>query len=104
METITKIDVEKEKNKKRDTEYWPSKEIFFNEFPCLEDIPAQYIETAKDLLYSFRHIFFNADRPDQFRQGIRISPIKMYRVPGKVPRKEKVQRLAIVKLKHQQPS
>ena len=100
MKRITKIDVEKEKNKTRKTEYWPDKEAFFNEFPCLKDIPAQYIETAKDLLYSFRHIFFNEKTPDQFRQGINISPIIMDRVPGKVPKKEKVRQISEKKRAH----
>ena len=100
MKRIKKIDVEREKNKPRKEEYWPDKNAFFEQFPCLKEIPAQYVDKAKDLLYSFRHIFFNPDRPDQFRKGINITPIVMNRVPGKVPRKEKVRQISDKKRSH----
>ena len=102
MKKIAKIDVEREISKKRKEEYWPDKNAFLSEFPCLKDIPSKYVEKAENLLYSFRHVFFNPDRPDQFRRGINITPIKMDRVPGKIPRKEKVRQISAKKKAHLQ--
>ena len=36
MEKVKKIDVEKEINKHREDEYWPDKDYFFSQFPCLK--------------------------------------------------------------------
>ena len=94
MKQITKKDVEWEKSKTGQIEFWPDIDEFFDEFPFFNEIPAQYIEMAKDLLYSLCHIFFNANRPDQFRQGINILLIKMDRLPGKVLTKEKVRQIS----------
>ena len=75
MEKVKKIDVEEEINKQRKEEYWPDKNYFFSQFPCLEKLTAEHREKAKEILYAFRHVFFNENMPHQFRQGLNICQV-----------------------------
>ena len=93
MKKIKKIDVERELKKHRKDEYWPDKEEFLSQFPCLEELQQQHRQKAEDLLYSFRHIFFNPSTPQQFKRGMNITPVKMDRVPGAVLKKEKIRQV-----------
>ena len=100
IEKLTKIDVEAEIRKNREVEYWPDKDYFLSKFPGLAEIDPKYRPLATELLYSFRHIFYNNDRPDQFRQGINMQPIKIERLPGLKPRKEKARQISEKKKKY----
>ena len=93
IERIKNIDVQREINKVREKEYWPDYDHFIDQFPCLNDLEPHHRSKAASLLYSFRHTFFNPDYPEQFRPGIRMTPVKIDRVAGMTPRKEKIRQI-----------
>ena len=90
MERLERINVEAEIRKKRDVEYWPNYEEFISKFPGLDNVDEEYLDQTKRLLYSFRHVFYNPDRPDQFHRGINMKPVVIDRIKGMKPKKEKV--------------
>ena len=61
-------------------------------------MPTDVVPKVKDLLWSFRHVFFNERTPQQFREGIRMRPVKFDRLPDRQPRKEKLRRMSDRKL------
>ena len=49
---------------------------------------------------SFRHVFYNEKTPEQFRKGVKITPIKIRQKPGETARKQKLRRISDSKLAH----
>ena len=58
------------------------------------------IAWMNDLLWKFRHCFFNVLTPSQFHEGIRCKPCKINRLPGVTPRKEKMRQISDQKLSY----
>ena len=72
---------------------------FFGEFN-FKDIESDSLEQVKSLLWSFRHVFYNEKTPEQFRKGVKITPIKIRQKPGETARKQKLRRISDSKLAH----
>ena len=92
------IDVEKERER-AETPYWPSREKFVGQFNYKE-MEGNLIPCVQNLLWSFRHVFHNTECPEQFHEGIRVPPVKIERIPGAIPRKEKVRQMSDRKLEY----
>ena len=98
IEMIDDVNIEKEKAKAKDCPYWPDREAFLSEFN-FKDLEGGTKSEVQDLLWDFKHIFFNEKTPEQFQPGIKCKPIKIETLPGAVPKKEKG-RISDKKLKY----
>ena len=58
------------------------------------------VPRVQNLLWSFRHVFHNTECLEQFHEGIRVPPVKIERIPGAIPRKEKVRQMSDRKLEY----
>ena len=96
----TELDIEKEKEKSKNCEFWPDENEFIKQFN-LTELDAESSTKMKDLLLSFKHCFYNEQRPDQFKKGMQVKPVKITTIPNPPKlRKEPPRRLNEVKLGH----
>ena len=60
------------------------------------------METSlRETLYSFRHVFYNEARPDQFKKGMNVDPVRIKTIPNPPKlRKEPPRRLNEQKMQH----
>ena len=89
------VDVETERKRGMTCPYWPSKDAFIKLF-SLDHIDSSELVEVQDLLWDFRQCFYNDERPDQFREGIRIEPIKIPLIAA--PKREKRRRMSEAKM------
>ena len=99
IELLDDVDIEAEKKKAESCIYWPDREEFLSKFN-FKDIEDSLLPRIHDLLWSFRHCFFNEQFPEQFRQGIKMKPVVVNALPGKSPKKEKIRQMSDEKLSH----
>ena len=94
------IDIDAERRKSGKCPYWPSKGEFLKNFD-LSSTDGESARMAEELLWSFRHIFFNEEYPKQFQQGIQTKPIKMtLKQEGPPLKSEKMRRMNEKKVVH----
>ena len=99
VEIIEDVDVEAQSAKSASCLYWTDKKAFLDQFN-LKDMDEKNIPGMNDLLWIFRHCFFNVLTLSQFHEGIRCKPIKIKRLPGVTPRKEKMRQISDKKLSY----
>ena len=99
VELIDDVDIEGEAAKAKDCPYWTDREAFLAKFN-LKDMQEEHVPKVQDLLWKFRHVFYNESTPQQFHLGIKAKPIKIERKPGMTPRKEKVRTMSDKKLSY----
>ena len=95
--TLDHAFVERERKKSENCPYWKDKDVFLSKFN-FKDMPQELIKPVSDLLWSFCHVFYNDAHPEQFHEGIRHTPIKIERLPGRTPRKERMRTMSSKKL------
>ena len=92
-------DYEAEKEKAKNCPYWKDKDKFLK---CFEysHMDSETEEFIKNLLWDYRHIWYAEEFPEQFRLGLQnVTPVKIDRIPGAVPRREPLRQLSNEKLK-----
>ena len=99
MDILDDVDIDAEMKKAEACVFWPDKDEFLSQFN-FKDINRLYLPRLQDLLWSFRHIFYNEKTPDQFQTHLRIRPIKIDLLPGACPRREKMRTMSPKKLEH----
>ena len=100
LDKTKKIKIKEEMEKSESCEYWKEKSHFLNQFE-LSNVDENQLPKLQNLLWAFRHIFYNESTPAQFRTGLtNIPPIHVARVPGLVPRHEKLRQVPDSKLAH----
>ena len=100
LDKTKKIKIKEEMEKSESCEYWKEKSHFLNQFE-LSNVDENQLPKLHNLLWAFRHIFYNESTPAQFRTGLtNIPPIHIARVPGLVPRHEKLRQVPDSKLAH----
>ena len=99
IEMIDDVDIDQERAKSKDCPFWPDREAFLSEFN-FKDLEGGTKSEVEDLLWDFKHIFYNEKTPEQFKPGIKCKPIKIETLPGAIPKKEKCRRISDKKLKY----
>ena len=84
----SEIDIEAEMKKSEDCPYWTDKTEYLSAFD-LSEFTDDELPHAKNLLWNFRHCFYNPATPSQFQQPLNIKPIKIETLPGIRPKKDK---------------
>ena len=75
-----KIDIETEKLKSEKCKFWESKEEFLSQFN-LELVDNDTAGEIKELLWKFKHVFYNTCHPEQFT-GINKPPVRITTIPN----------------------
>ena len=82
------IDIEAEKLKSENCPFWTDKTAYFGGFD-LSEFTEEELPHIQDLLWAFRHCFYNPDHPEMFQKHVDIKPIKIETLPGVRPKKDK---------------
>ena len=91
------IDIDAERRKGEKCPFWPSKIEYLKKFK-LDHIEGDELAQVESLLWDFRHVFYNEETPEQFREGIRCAPVTIPLMG--VPKREKRRKMSESKLKH----
>ena len=92
----TEINIEEEREKSKNCPYWNNREEYLSGFD-FSDFKEEEMEYAKNLMYDFRHTFYNTETPQQFQSAIKIEPVQIKLIPGIHPRKDKKRTLSPTK-------
>ena len=91
-------DYKMEKQKAEKCEFWPDRAEFLKKFELSHIEPAVRIK-VEQLLWDYRHIWYNDKFPRQFKQGLQnCDPVRIRLKEGCVPRKEATRQLSQEKL------
>ena len=94
---LENFDIESERQKAESCPYWTDKSAFIEQFN-LSHMDQSVRLRIEDLLWEWKHVFYNQDTPAQFKEGIKMKPVKIERIPGLTPRKEKYRRISDKKM------
>ena len=94
------VDIEEEKKRSKSCEYWPDDAEFLKQFN-LSELDDDSVAKLKETLLSFKHCFYNESRPEMFKEGMRVPPVKIKTIPNPPKlKKEPPRRMNDVKLGH----
>ena len=99
VKEVVEPDYTAERLKGQNCPYWKNRAEFLELF-ALSHIDPVTRAKIEDLLWAYRHIWYNPATPEQFREGLKnVKPVVIKRIPGAVPKKEPLRQLSPEKIR-----